>query len=125
MADLVTAFETFPAYWKNGMARWHLYVGHIDNPEDRADMAARSPINFVDRIQRPMLVVQGANDVRVVREHSDRIVAAAREKGLDVDYIVFDDEGHSIRRWENKITVAHAAERFLAKHLGGRAELTE
>ena len=125
VADLVTAFETFPAYWKNGLARWHLYVGHVDNPEDRADMAARSPINFVDRIQRPLLVVQGANDVRVVREHSDRIVAAAREKGLDVDYIVFDDEGHAIRRWENKMTLARAMERFLARHLGGRAEVAD
>jgi len=125
VADLVTAFETFPAYWKNGLARWHLYVGHIDNPEDKADMAARSPINFIDRIKRPMLVAQGANDVRVVREHSDRVVAAAREKGLDVDYIVFDDEGHAIRKWENRMTLARAMERFLARHLGGRAELTD
>lgn len=124
VADLFTAFKTFPAYWKNGLARWHLYVGHPDNPEDVADMNARSPINFVDRIARPLLVVQGANDVRVVREHSDRIVAAVRKKGLDVKYIVFDDEGHAIRNWQNRMTMARAIEQFLAKHLGGRTELT-
>ncbi len=125
VADLVRAFETFPAYWKNGLARWHNYVGHPDNPEDRAHMDARSPINFIDRIEKPLLVVQGANDVRVVRAHSDRIVAAMREKDLDVEYIVFDDEGHAIRNWKNRITLARAMEAFLAKHLGGRAELTD
>ncbi len=125
IADLVTALRTFPSYWKTGLARWHLYVGHPDNVEDVADMNARSPINFIDRIARPLLVVQGANDVRVVREHSDRIVAAAREKGLDVAYIVFDDEGHAIRNWQNKMTMARAIEQFLAKHLGGRAEFSE
>ena len=125
VADLATAFETFPAYWKNGMARWHLYVGRVEDPADRADMDARSPINFVDRIERPLLVVQGANDVRVVREHSDRIVEAMEKKGLDVDYIVFDDEGHSIRKWKNRMTLARAMETFLARHLGGRAELAD
>jgi dipeptidyl aminopeptidase/acylaminoacyl peptidase len=125
LSDLVTAFETFPAYWKNGLARWHLYVGHLDNPEDRADMDSRSPINFVERIAKPLLVAQGANDVRVVREHSDRIVEVARKKGLDVEYLVFDDEGHAIRKWRNKMTLARAIERFLAKHLGGRAEIAE
>ena len=68
-----------------------------------------------------LLVVHGARDVRVVRAHSDRIVAAARQSGADVKYIIFDDEGHAIRKWQNKITLAHAVERFLAKHLGGRA----
>ncbi|MEM7171345.1 MAG: S9 family peptidase, partial [Pseudomonadota bacterium] len=125
VADLATAFETFPAYWKNGLARWYLYVGRVENPEDRADMDARSPINFIDNITKPLLVVQGANDVRVVREHSDRIVAAMEEKGLEVEYIVFDDEGHSIRNWKNRMTLARAMERFLARHLGGRAELTD
>ena len=123
LADLITAFETFPAYWKNWLARWHLYVGDIDNPDDRADMYNRSPINFVDRIKKPLLVVQGANDVRVVREHSDRIVAAVKDKGLDVDYIVFEDEGHAIRKWKNRITLAKAVEAFLAKHLGGRTQI--
>lgn len=125
VADLITALETFPAYWKNWLGRWHLYVGRIEDPEDRADMASRSPINFVDKISKPLLVVQGANDVRVVREHSDRIVAAVEKKGLDVEYIVFDDEGHAIRKWKNRMTLARAIDQFLAKHLGGRAEVVQ
>ncbi|MEM8645643.1 MAG: S9 family peptidase [Pseudomonadota bacterium] len=124
VADLVSAFESFPSYWKNGLARWHAYVGHPENPDDRSDMAARSPINYVDRITKPMLVVHGANDVRVSRAHSDRIVAAVTKNGRDAQYIVFDDEGHVIRKPHNKMAFARALERFLAEHLGGRAELS-
>lgn len=123
VADLATAFKTAPAYWKNGLARWHEYVGRLSDPADLADMAARSPINHVGNIRKPLLVVHGANDVRVVRQHSDSIVEAARDNGVDVEYIVFDDEGHAIRKFANKLTFARAMERFLAKHLGGRAEL--
>jgi len=122
VADLATALRTVPAYWKNGLGRWHVYVGQVTNARDLADMAARSPINYVDRIRRPLLVVQGANDVRVLRSHSESIVAAARENGVEVDYIVFDDEGHAIRRSRNKLALARAMERFFALHLGGRAE---
>ncbi|MCP5084345.1 MAG: S9 family peptidase [Alphaproteobacteria bacterium] len=123
VADLVSAFESFPSYWKNSLARWHAYVGHPENPEDRTDMASRSPINYVDRINKPMLVVHGANDVRVSRSHSDRIVAAVTKNGRAAKYIVFDDEGHNIRKQRNKMTFARALEQFLAQHLGGRAEL--
>ena len=125
VSDLVTAFKTFPSYWKNGLARWHAYVGRLGNAEDVADMHARSPINYVDRISKPLLVVHGANDVRVIRAHSDKIVAAAERNGVDVEYIVFEDEGHAIRRWRNKATFARAMEQFLAKHLGGRAEIPD
>jgi len=123
VADLELAMEKAPPYWRNWMGRWHKYLGRIDNPEDRAHMRERSPIHYVERIVRPMLVVHGANDVRVTRDHSDLIVESARAKGLDVDYIVFEDEGHAIRRWENRMTLAAAIEQFLAKHLGGRASV--
>ncbi len=121
VADLVMALETFPPYWKPWLERWLDYVGDPKDPEDRADMAARSPINFVERIKRPLLMVQGANDVRVVRAHSDRIAEAMEKADLPFHYIVFDDEGHAIRKWQNRLTVARAAEQFLAEHLGGRA----
>lgn len=123
VSDLVTSLRTFPGYWKNWLGRWHRYVGRLDNPADVEDMKSRSPIHYVDRIIKPLLVVHGANDVRVVREHSDRIVAAARQKGLDVKYIVFDDEGHGITKWKNRMSLARAIEAFLAKHIGGRAEI--
>ena len=67
------------------------------------------------------MVVQGANDVRVVQAESDLIVDALRAREADVDYLVFPDEGHSFVNPENLIAMFRAAERFLARHLGGRA----
>ncbi|MEM7223942.1 MAG: S9 family peptidase [Pseudomonadota bacterium] len=121
VTDLVMALETFPAYWRPWLELWLDYVGDPNDPADRADMAARSPINFIERIQRPLLMVHGAKDVRVVRAHSDRIAEAMAEAGLPFQYIVFDNEGHAIRRWRNRLVVAEAMEQFLAEHLGGRA----
>jgi dipeptidyl aminopeptidase/acylaminoacyl peptidase len=66
------------------------------------------------------LVVQGANDVRVRRDHSDRIVAALRGRNHDVEYLLFSDEGHGINQTANRIAFMRAVERFLARHLGGR-----
>ena len=120
VADLVRTAETFPPYWKNWLHRWLDYVGDPAVPEDREDMAARSPINFVSRIKRPLLMVQGANDVRVVREHSDRIAQAMTKAGLPFEYVVFEDEGHAIRKWQNRLAFARHLEVFLANHLGGR-----
>jgi dipeptidyl aminopeptidase/acylaminoacyl peptidase len=77
---------------------------------------------FVDRIQIPILIAQGANDPRVKRAESEQIVAAMQEKGLDYEYLLFEDEGHGFARPENRLKFYAAAELFLAKHLGGRAE---
>lgn len=125
VSDLATAIRTAPAYWRTGMARWHEYVGRVSDPHDLAEMADRSPITHVDNIRKPLLVVHGANDVRVVRRHSDSIVEAARGNGADVKYIVFQDEGHAVRKLPNKLTLARAMERFLAAHLGGRTASPE
>ena len=64
----------------------YAYIGDLESPADREEMATVSPIHYVDRITQPLLVVQGANDVRVVRAHSDRIVEVARKNGVDVHY---------------------------------------
>ena len=81
-----------------------------------------SPINFVDRIQAPLLVVHGANDPRVKQSESDRIVMALRDKGRPVEYLVAPDEGHGFRAPENRLALAVAMEKFLKKYLGGRAQ---
>ena len=85
-------------------------------------LASRSPLLRVDQIQVPLMVVQGANDVRVKQAESEQIVAAMREKGLDVEYILFADEGHGFVRPENRLRFYGRAEAFLANHLGGRHE---
>lgn len=120
-ADLVTLLESFPPYWKQRLDFWRAYVGDPADPRDRAEMAARSPLNHVERIRRPLLLVHGDNDARVGREQSDRIAAAMRKTGIEVDYLVFPDEGHGVTKPRNRIAMAQRIEAFLARHLGGRA----
>jgi dipeptidyl aminopeptidase/acylaminoacyl peptidase len=83
--------------------------------------SAGSPITMVDRIRTPLLVAQGANDGRVVQAESDNIVAQLRARGVPVEYLVADDEGHGFENPENQIMLFHATERHLAAHLGGRS----
>ncbi len=114
--------RTVPAFVGNHLtANFHRYVGDPDTPEGEAQARARSPIHFVDAIRTPLMVAQGANDVRVVQPQSDAIVAALRERGVDVDYLLKDDEGHGFVNPGNRIDLYRAAERFLARHLGGRS----
>lgn len=98
-------------------SNWHLYVGDPADPAQEADMLARSPITKVDQIRTPLLVVQGANDSRVVQAESDNMVAALRDRGVEVEYMVKADEGHGFLNPDNQIDMYHAVERFLAEHL--------
>jgi dipeptidyl aminopeptidase/acylaminoacyl peptidase len=120
-SSLVTLVRSFPPYWRPFLAStWFRYVGDPDDPEQLADMEARSPLARVDRIRAPLLVVQGANDPRVTKQESDQIVAALRGRGVEVEYLVKDDEGHGFVKPENRLEAYAAIERFLARHLGGR-----
>jgi dipeptidyl aminopeptidase/acylaminoacyl peptidase len=122
-SNLVTLIESFPAYWKPLLAgSWYRYVGDPSDPAQRKDLEARSPLFRADRIRAPLLVVQGANDPRVTKRESDQIVEALRARGVPVEYIVKDDEGHGFVKPENRMEVYRAIERFFARHLGGRAE---
>jgi dipeptidyl aminopeptidase/acylaminoacyl peptidase len=75
---------------------------------------------MVDKIRTPLLVAQGANDVRVVRAESDNIVASLRERGVPVTYLVVDDEGHGFGNPENRMRLNRMIGRHFAEHLGGR-----
>ncbi|MFE0749343.1 S9 family peptidase [Gordonia sp. NPDC058843] len=121
ISDLENFMRTQPSFLgKESLANnWHLYVGDPDDPVQAAEIRARSPINRVDDIRRPLLIAQGANDARVVQAESDTIVEALRQRKVDVEYLVFDDEGHGFVNPENQMTFYRAVERFLARHLGG------
>ena len=122
-SSLITLIKSFPAYWKPFLkGSWYRYVGDPDDPEQVEDMKARSPLYKVDRIQTPLLVIQGANDPRVTKIESDQIVAALTERGVDVEYLVKDNEGHGFLNADNRMEAYSAMEKFFAKHLGGRAE---
>lgn len=121
ISSLANFMRTLPNVARPFLAtNWHLYVGDHNDPAQEADMLARSPITKVDQIRTPLLVVQGANDSRVVQAESDNLVEALRKRGVEVEYMVKDDEGHGFLNPDNQIDMYHAVERFLAEHLGGR-----
>jgi dipeptidyl aminopeptidase/acylaminoacyl peptidase len=123
ISSLANFMRTLPEIARPHLANnWHRYVGDPDDPQQEADMLARSPITRVDQIRTPLLVVQGANDVRVVQAESDNLVEALRARGVEVEYMVKDDEGHGFVNPENTIDMFHAVDRFLARHLGGRRD---
>ncbi len=120
-SNLVTLVRSFPPYWRPLLAgTWFKFVGDPDDPDDLKDLEARSPINKVDQITAPLMVLQGANDPRVKQHESDQIVEALRARGVPVEYIVKEDEGHGFVKPENRMDVYRAVEQFLATHLGGR-----
>jgi dipeptidyl aminopeptidase/acylaminoacyl peptidase len=119
-SNLKTLIESVPPYWAPMIAQFHNRVG---NPEtDEAFLWERSPLSKVDEVIRPLLIAQGANDPRVKQAESEQIVAALRERGIDHEYLLFDDEGHGFVKPENRMRFYAATERFLARHLGGREE---
>ncbi|MGW4096658.1 alpha/beta fold hydrolase [Mycobacterium sp. NPDC004974] len=119
ISDLSNFMRTLPVIARPHLANnWHLFVGNPDDPEQEADMLARSPITKVDQIRTPLLVIQGANDVRVVQAESDNLVEALRARGADVEYMVKDDEGHGFVNPGNVIDMFKTVDRFLGAHLG-------
>jgi len=121
-SNLVTLLETIPPYWKPMLALFTKRVGDFRTEEGRAFLASRSPVNYADRIRRPLLIGQGANDPRVKQAESDQIVRAMQEKGIPVTYVLYSDEGHGFARPESRLSFYAIAEAFLAEHLGGRYE---
>jgi dipeptidyl aminopeptidase/acylaminoacyl peptidase len=119
-SNLKTLIETIPPYWEPQVA---LFLQRVGNPETDAEFLwSRSPLSRAASIRTPLLIAQGANDPRVKQAESEQIVAALRDAGIDYEYILFPDEGHGFAKPENRLTFYAAAERFLARHLGGRVE---
>jgi len=119
-SNLVTLLKSIPPYWAPVLNMFRYRIGNEETEPEF--LHSRSPLFKADAIRIPMLIAQGANDPRVKQAESEQIVAALRQKEKDVDYLVFPDEGHGFARPENRIAFYAAAEQFLARHLGGRAE---
>jgi dipeptidyl aminopeptidase/acylaminoacyl peptidase len=119
-SNLETLIRSIPPYWAPLIAQFHTRVG---NPDTESEFLwSRSPLSRVKDIKVPLLIAQGANDPRVKQAESEQIVAALTEAGIDHEYLLFPDEGHGFAKPENRLRFYAAAERFLARHLGGRAE---
>jgi dipeptidyl aminopeptidase/acylaminoacyl peptidase/uncharacterized membrane protein YeiB len=118
-ADLVALGQAIPPHWTQVAAEFARRVGDPSTGAGRAQLIARSPLTHADRISRPLLVVQGANDPQVPRAQSDRMVAALDARGVPVTYALFPDEGHGFARAENRTALNAIAEGFLGQCLGG------
>lgn len=117
VSNLFTFIETIPPYWEIYLKMLHEMVGDPSNPVDSARMRATSPVFHVDKIKAPLLIAQGAKDPRVNQDESDQMVAALKEKGVAVEYILKENEGHGFQNQENRFEFYSKMENFLEKHL--------
>ncbi len=115
VSNLFTFMNTIPPYWRPMLEIMYEQVG---NPEtDHDQLAATSPALHAENIRVPLFIAQGANDPRVNKAESDQMVEALRQRGVEVEYMVKDNEGHGFHNQENRFDFYRAMERFLAKHL--------
>ena len=121
-SNLSTLLASIPPYWKPQIELFATRVGDNRNEDGRKFLESRSPLTYVDKISKPLLIAQGANDPRVKQTESDQIVKAMQAKKIPVTYALFPDEGHGFARQENTIAFYAVTEAFLAEHLGGRSE---
>lgn len=115
VSNLFTFMQTIPPYWKPLLDMMYEMVG--DPVKDKEMMEKYSPVFHVDRIKAPLLVAQGANDPRVNKAESDQMVEALKKRGVEVEYMVKDNEGHGFHNEENKFDFYRAMEKFLDAHL--------
>lgn len=115
VSNLFTWIESIPPYWRPMLEMLHEKVGHPERNKER--FRATSPVFHIEKIQCPLFVAQGANDPRVRQEESEQIVDALRAKGISVEYMLKEDEGHGFCNEENRLEFYHAMEAFFAQHL--------
>ncbi len=121
-SSLITLLETIPPYWAPMLELFTSRVGDHRTEEGREFLKSRSPLTFADRIRKPLLIGQGANDPRVKQAESDQIVQAMQAKNIPVTYVLYPDEGHGFARPENNLSFNAVTEAFLASVLEGRFE---
>ncbi len=122
-SNLITLLNSIPEYWKPAISRLIKKIGGDPTTENgREFLAKRSPITFVDKIKKPLLIAQGKNDPRVKEAESTQIVMKMQEKKIPVTYLLYPDEGHGFTRPENRMSFNALLEQFFAKYLGGKFE---
>jgi dipeptidyl aminopeptidase/acylaminoacyl peptidase len=119
VSDLKSLVESFPPYWQTEASYLYKKFGDPNNPEHAQYQHDRSPGFYVDKIERPLLVVQGDKDARVKKDQSDRIVTALKERGIPVHYLVLENEGHGFSKNENFLAAYQVTDRFLDRYVYG------
>jgi dipeptidyl aminopeptidase/acylaminoacyl peptidase len=121
-SNLITLLDAIPPYWEAGRKQMYSRMADPTTPQGKALLIAESPLSQAKAIVTPLLVVQGKNDPRVNVRESDQIVAAVRDNGKPVKYLVAPDEGHGFARPINTLAYVTAMEDFFAQYLGGRVQ---
>jgi dipeptidyl aminopeptidase/acylaminoacyl peptidase len=121
-SNLITLLDAIPPYWEAGRKQMYTRMADPTTPQGKALLVAESPLSQAKSIVTPLLVVQGKNDPRVNVRESDQIVAAVRDNGKPVKYLVAPDEGHGFARPINTLAYITAMEEFFAQYLGGRVQ---
>ena len=121
VANLFTFMKSIPPYWKPMLEMMYNQVG--DPVKDSALLAASSPVLHADKIVDPLFIAQGANDPRVNKNESDQMVAAMKARGITVEYMVKDNEGHGFRNEENRMDFYRAMGDFLDAHIGDKPKV--
>jgi dipeptidyl aminopeptidase/acylaminoacyl peptidase len=121
-SSLVTLLQNVPPYWIPFMPVMKVRLGDVDTEEGRAELLKMSPLPLVDKIVKPLLIGQGANDPRVTQLEADQIVHAMEAKKIPVTYVLYPDEGHGFSNEPNRMSFNAVTEAFLAEHLGGKYE---
>lgn len=117
VANWLRTLQNTPPWWTSQRDALFKEMG---NPETDVDYLKRiSPLFHAENIQKPLIVLQGANDPRVLKVESDEIVEAVRANGVPVEYVVFEDEGHGFTKNKNRVKGYEAILQFLDKHLKG------
>ena len=120
VANWLRTLTNIPPWWENFKKALYVEMG---NPETDSEYLKKiSPLFHADKITKPLIVLQGANDPRVLKAESDEIVAAAKKNNVPVEYVIFDDEGHGFRKKKNRITSEKAILKFLDKYLKKKEE---
>ena len=122
VSNWLRTLESIPPYWE--AQRQALYQEIGDPVKDREMLKAISPAFHADKIRRPLMVLQGKNDPRVIKPESDDIVAAVKAAGVPVDYVVFDNEGHGFTKKKNQVEGYKGILSFLDKYLKGEGTTT-
>jgi dipeptidyl aminopeptidase/acylaminoacyl peptidase len=112
--DLLTFSERIPETWK---PYFKMALGDVDKPEEKAFLIERSPKTHLHQMTCPMLVIQGRNDPRVVAKESEDLASELRKKGKKIELLIFEDEGHDVLKYNNRVACYNAITDFFAKYL--------
>ncbi len=115
VSNIFTLFDTIPPYWEPMRTMFYEMVGHPE--KDKEQLIETSPVFHADKIKTPLFIAQGANDPRVKKDQSDQMVESLRNRGINVEYMIKDNEGHGFHNEENNFDFYHAMEAFLQKHI--------